>query len=364
MLLILALVGITGCTAPQGQVGIAAIDSPPITIETRTHELLHLSDGYRAHVLVDGLVGPTQMIKGPDNQLWLAQYAGAEYEDTGQIIAVNLRTGDRQTLVEGLKKPTGLAILDNSLWIATERDLWRAVITENRTFGTLEHIMRDLPYDGRSNGTLTVTPGRNLLYETSGARFGGTPVDGSATLWQLDPMQPAKPVALATGLRNAYAHTYYGEDGLWFVDIERDLVNGQTPPDKLNFLRVQEGVPAPDYGWPKCYGNRQPAYNYGGDDAYCRGTAAPLALLESYSAPSSMVLSPWEEATLLIALSGTGEIIRVPIQPDGSVADPTMNIFVSGMRRPISLLVWDHNTLLIADHERGEIIAIEHEADG
>ena len=98
---------------------------PPAAPADATGDELNLAlpSGYRAELLVDGLVGPTQMIFSPNGQLWVAQLAGGENANRGEVVAVDLATGVQTTLLIGLDKPTGLALLDGALWIATRRDL-------------------------------------------------------------------------------------------------------------------------------------------------------------------------------------------------------------------------------------------------
>jgi hypothetical protein len=78
---------------------------------------------YEAGVVARGLRGPAQMIMRPDQRLWLTQLAGDENASQGQVVAISPATGEQEVLLESLFKPTGLAILDDALWIAAGRDL-------------------------------------------------------------------------------------------------------------------------------------------------------------------------------------------------------------------------------------------------
>ena len=118
-------------------------------------------------------------------------------------------------------------------------------------------MLRGLPFNGRSNGTLTVTPEGQLLFETSGRRAGNRAQEGSGTLQRLNPDDPTNPVPVATGLKGAYAHTFSEDGELFSTEIGDDPVNGQAPPDELNL--VTEGG---DYGWPQCYGDQEAGAEY------------------------------------------------------------------------------------------------------
>ena len=356
-LLILLVVIMAGCSPASGDPAAALLS------EADNPHGLVLPNGFIAQVLVEDLSGPTQIVKGPNGKLWVAQLASSEKDGAGEVLVIDLESGKRVVVASGLRKPTGIALVGGYLWIATERDLVRIPVDERGATGPAMAVLEDLPFDGRSNGTLTLTPNKELLYETSGVRFGGSPLDDSATLWQLDPAMPEEQTALATGLKGAYAHTFHGEDGLWITEISHDPVNGKPPPDELNFLRLTGGD-SPDFGWPKCFGNREPAHNYGGDVEGCLSTQPPVLLFNPHATPTSIVLSPWEHNVLLVALWGKGEIVRIPVEYDGDSAAGTVEPFVDGLSHPQHLLVWDNDTLLVSDHERGEVIAISHAADG
>lgn len=319
-------------------------------------EALELPPGYAAEVLVEGLIGPTQMAKGPRGRLWVAQMAGEENAGMGQVLIIDLERNERIVAVDGLLKPTGIAILGGYLWIAAKRDLLRVPLDEEGVAGPADIVLGGLPFDGRSNGTLTVSPQRKLIFETSGARFGGMPVQGSATLWQLDPAYLGEPEPLATGLRTAYGHTFDAAGRLWVTEIGRDLVNGAAPPDELNLI-----VPGSDYGWPQCYGAQQPALNYGGAQVRCLATRSPTALFAPGAEPTSVAISPWHADTLLVALRGEGAVARVQIRGQENVVESEIEPFIQGLARPQHLLVWDEDSLLVSDWGTGRIYRISRE---
>ena len=316
-------------------------------------QALELPAGFAAEVLVEGLVGSTQMAKGPRGRLWAAQMAGDENAGMGQVLVIDLERNERIVAVDGLLKPTGIALLGGYLWIAVKRDLLRVPLDEEGVPGPAETVLDSLPFDGRSSGTLTVSPQRKLIFETSGARFGGTPVQGSATLWQLDPAYPHEPEPLATGLRSAYGHTFDAAGRLWVTEIGRDLVNGAAPPDELNLI-----ASGSDYGWPQCYGAQQPALNYGGAQVRCLATRSPTALFAPGAEPTSVAVSPWDDDALLVALRGEGAVVRVRLHGQGDAVVGEVEPFIKGLARPQHLLVWDEDSLLVSDAGTGRIYRI------
>lgn len=341
LLLLLLLLAACGATA--------ATPSPPPAATAP----LTLPAGYTADVVTGDLRGPTQMILGPDGRLWVAQLAGGESAGTGQVIALDLDSGASELLLDDLFKPTGIAVLGGALWIAAGRDILRAPLDADGRPAAPEVVLADLPFNGRSNGTLTPTPDGRLLFETSGRRQGNEAAPDSGILWQLDPADPTRPQALATGLKGAYAHAFDGDGRLWTTEIGDDRVNGQPPPDELNLV-----VAGADFGWPQCYGFREPAENYGGTAARCAETRPPVVLFEPQATPTGVVASPWEADTLLVALWTRGVVVRVPVTFAGDNATGTAEPFAGGLQNPQHLLVLPDQSLLLSDFSTGTLYRV------
>ena len=309
---------------------------------------LTVPTGYQASLLLEGLSGPTQMIIGPDNGLWLGQLAGGEREGVGQVIRVSPVTGEQIIVLENLLKPTGIAILSGHLWVATQQDLIRAPLKADFSVGPVEVVVADIPFNGRSNGTLTVTPQGTLLYESSGRRSQAT---HSGLLWQLDPTDPTNPQPLAFGLKGAYAHIVDENGRIWTTEIGDDPISdGQAPPDELNL--IMEGA---HYGWPQCYGQQEVATNYGGTNQFCQTTQAPIALFPPHSTPTSLALSPWQADTLLVALWQDKTVSQVTITPNSQQLIGQPETFITGFQSPQHLLTLADGNLLVSDHVAGKV---------
>lgn len=350
LLLTLALL-LTGCAISE----VTPTPDPPPT--SRVTAGLSIPLGYEAMVVLESLTGPTQMIWGADDTLWVAQLGGGENDKRGQLLSISLETGEVRVLLEGLDKPTGIAILNDALWMAASNTLLRIPIINEAPIelGTPETILEGLPTNGRSNGTLTVTPDGELLYETSGSRQGNRPAPNSATLWVLNP-DTLESRPLATGLKNAYAHTYDSQGRLWITDVADDRVNGIAAQDELNL--VVEGA---DFGWPQCYDLQIPATNFDGTEAICDQTRLPVALFPPHATPVSVIPSPWNSKVLLVAnwAGPDPAVFAVTYEMEGDNAIATnIEPFIRGLIRPQSLLTLADGTLLVADHGNGKIYQI------
>ncbi len=347
-LLLLLVLALSGC---------ARTPATPPPSAPRPAELT-LPEGFAAELVADGLNGPTQMIAGPDGRLWVAQLNGGENDGKGQVLSINPNTGARRVQLEGLYKPTGIAVHSGVLWIASGRDLLRANIGADASVAPPEPALTDLPFNGRSNGVLTVTPHGEIVYTTSGSRLGNSAAPGSATLWALTPQDPTNPRPLATGLKGAYGHTVDALGRIWTTEIGDDPIDDGYPPEELNLIVV-----GADFGWPQCAGDRQPVQRYGGTAERCAGTRAPVALFPPGATPTGVAVTPWDETILLVALWNRGEVVQVKITPEGDNAVGEVSPFLTGLRNPQHLLVWRDGSLLVSDFATGTIHRIVHKPE-
>ena len=321
---------ITACATANET--LPATDNPP----PETTPLV-LSDGFMSEQLPYQFNRPTQFTV-VDDVLYVAQLNGGENEQKGQVIQVNLESGEQIILAENLDKPTGITVLNNELWIATRDAILRQSLTDE---GKIEIILEGLPNNGRSNGTLTVTPDNKILYETSGNKRDSD----SGKLWALDP-ETLESTELASGLKGAYAHVVDENGRIWFTEIADGQVEGVTLPDELNLLEI-----GADFGWPRCYGRE-----LAGPD--CDNVRPAVTIFPAQSTPTSVAVSPFDPDTLLVALWVTSEVIQVPITftADNAVGEPEP--FLSGINRPQHLETQTDGSVWVSDYDSGNIYRI------
>ena len=248
-------------------------------------------------------------------------------------------------------------MLDGALWIAEASQLLRAELDDALKPQTPQIILSDMPNNGRSNGTLTISPDGQLIYETSGRRSGNRASAGSGILWALDPTQTDNPTMLATGLKNAYAHVFDANGRLWITEIGDGAVTGDgfegQPPEELNLI-----VPGADYGWPQCFANQEPALNRDGTAEICASTELPVVLFPPQTTPTSIVVAPWDESVLLVALWLRQEVTAVSLsEVDGRFVGTTTP-FITGFGNPQHLLTTPDGALLVSDYREGVIYRI------
>ena len=343
------VVALVGCGSDQDSASLDGIVVP---------------DGYEITEVVSGLDGPTQVQVLDDGRLLVAQLNGDEGKPGGQVLIVDPATGERVVIADDLVSPTGVAAIGDDLWVMEQRRLSRGSLTS----GDLETVLDDLPFNGRSEGTLTPLDDGRLLYHTSGSISSGRATEGSGTLWVIDAGAvaggaPADPQPVATGFKNAYARVVSPDGTLWQTEVADGTFDGEPAPDELVAVPATaleadtSGRPADpaDGGWPRCVGDRLPVAQFGGSDEGCAGTLAPSIVFDPGVTPTSVAFSPWDDGSLLVALWNDGKIVSVP--DDASNSSPEPVTWMTGVDNP-QHIVADGDRLIVVDFAEGRILAV------
>ncbi len=292
------------------------------------------------------------MVFAPNGDLLVAELNGSENGGTGRVLRLD---GDdpsnTEVLQEGLDKPTGIAIAGDRLWIMERR---RLSVTSLDPGAVRRVVADDLPFNGRSEGTLTVGPDDTLYYGTSGSRKGPLADAGSGTIYTIakaSSAAPGEPVVYATGFKNPYAHAFDEQRRLWSVEMTDGTYDGLGASDEL--VVVAQGD---DAGWPRCVDDRRPVAEFGTVDTDCGATLASHALFGVGATPTSLVSSPFDPDVLLVALWNRGQVVAVSTTGDGE-GPVEVGVFLDDVAQPQHLVVSDGG-LLVSDHATGQIVLV------
>ena len=347
-------------------VGCAGSDDP----ETNDRPEEAAADGYSIETLVDGLEGPTQIAWHPDGRLLVAVLGeGGEGSDSGQVLAVESvgpvatdggPPAGPEVLVSGLDTPTGLAVIDDTIWIMERTRLVSAPLAG----GAVTVVRDDLPSNGRSNGSLTVTSEGRLLYNTSGRQEGTRAADGSGVLWSLDPLDPAsEDQPVMTGMKHAYATAEDGQGGLLVTEIGDGTYDGERPPDEVVVIPQLQERDVADGGWPRCIGDREPVAENDGSPEWCARAVPSLALFEPGATPTGVAPAPWDPNRAVVALWVTGALVEIPTTRPAGDAPVASTPIATGLDGPQHLLA-DGDRLLLSVHGEGEVLTLNRSAPG
>lgn len=180
----------------------------------------------------------------------------------------------------------------------------------------------------------------------------------------------------ASGLRNTVGMAFKPDSGqLWGMDMGRNNIGPGLPPEELNL--IQQGK---SYGWPSCYGDRQPNPEYN-DAARCAATEAPRYSFPAHWAPLGMTFydaagfPATYQGDALVAFHGSASdqtggsrvgysVVRVRFKNGQPVAhEDLLRGFVIGgdaWGRPAGLLTLPDGSLLVSDDFGGRIFRIRY----
>lgn len=324
------------------------------------------------------VAGVRMMALGPDGAVY------ASVPGRNAIVRLEDANGDgvaeRQTdAVDGLDRPSGLAFHDGMLYVANTGGVVRVKLgADGRATGAPEQLNRYSSGGGHWTRTITFgADGRMYVAIGSSCNLCKESSPERAAVMQYDANGGGGRV-YSSGLRNAVGMAVQpGTGALWVTQNERDNLEPQhenLPPDELNILR--DGG---DYGWPYCWGDRQPNPEYN-DRSRCAATIPPALDLQAHSAPLGIAfldratrLPADYRADALVAFHGSwnrseptgAKVVRVHVR---SGAPASYEDFITGWQRsngsrwgrPVDVLVYRDGSVLVSDDAAGVIYRVDH----
>ncbi|HEV2080376.1 MAG TPA: sorbosone dehydrogenase family protein [Allosphingosinicella sp.] len=191
----------------------------------------------------------------------LMKKAGAGVPSANRITLLRDSDGDgvaesRSVFLSGLNSPFGMALVDDTLYVANADSLVAFPYQAGQTrIDAPPRKIVDLP-SGRNyhwTKSLEASPDGKRLYigvgsNSNNAERGMAVEKGRAAIWEVDIPSGAHRI-YASGLRNPVGLEFYpGSDRLYAVVNERDEIGSDLVPDYLT--QVRRGA---FYGWPYSY---------------------------------------------------------------------------------------------------------------
>jgi glucose/arabinose dehydrogenase len=346
---------------------------------------LEVADGFTVTVFAEGLGAPRMMAALPDGKVYVTRRG-----ENGDVLLLEDRDHDgvAEPAKTVLKLPHvhGIAVRDETVFLATVRELYSAPIREDGSFGELKTLYSDLPDAGQHpNRTLAFGPS-GALYLSVGSTCNAAPEPNkeSASLLEVKPDGSGRKV-FASGLRNTIGFDWHpGTLKLYGMDHGIDWLGDDSQKEELNELK--EGK---DYGWPFVFEDgkpnpaRDPREHTGKSWAEYAEDCEPSVLAHTaHSAPMALLFPGKKQfpagfhGDALVTLHGSwnrGEasgysVVRLRFR-DGAPA--AFENFISGFYlpgekaqfgRPCGLVEWKDGTVLMSDDSGGVIYRIWHSA--
>lgn len=194
----------------------------------------------------------------------------------------------RETLIEGLKRPLGMEINGDWLYIAESNRIGR--IRFDSATGTVQGDIQPVVEDLTDNGnhwSKTIRIGQDQkLYLAQGSSCNVCAEDDPrrATMMRFE-LDGSQPEIIATGLRNSVGFDWAPWNGeLYATDNGRDMLGDDFPPCELNLIETDRF-----YGWPYFNGDNTPDPDMGADPlADQRKPTPPAHNFRPHNAPLGM----------------------------------------------------------------------------
>jgi glucose/arabinose dehydrogenase len=250
---------------------------------------LKVPAGFQVKKFAENLGMPRIIITGPNNTVYVSD------REAGIIMLLQDTNGDgmadRKQTVATLQQAHGLAILNNTLYITTVREIYTAAIGADGALGQPTLLLNNLPDGGQHpNRTLAFGPD-GWLYISVGSTCNSCPESNTlnATMLRVKPDGSGLEV-FSKGLRNTIGFDWHPDTkAMWGMDHGIDWLGDNEQQEELNLLK-QGGI----YGWPYIYGDGKynPSERPKGDTTYQQYAALstnPSLGYQAHAAPMQML---------------------------------------------------------------------------
>lgn len=277
----------------------------------------------------------------------------------------DLKPDQKLEIVNGLNKPHGIVFDGDFVYVAETDKVSRFSYDPDAFSFSNKQILFDLPSGGR-HFTRTIKIYNNRLYTSVGSSCDvcreSNPYRAAILSSNLDGSDLK---VFASGLRNTVFFDFDKNGNIWGMDMGRDNLGDNLPPEELNIIEENK-----NYGWPYCYGQKIKDTKFNSDQSItCENTTPPVFELPAHSAPLGIVFD--SAGNLLVALHGSWnstvpvgyKIVKLNVFGGGvnNSEDYIYGFLQSGgdiLGRPVDLKFDSFNNLFITDDKAGLIYVV------
>ena len=341
---------------------------------------LSVPEGFNVQKFAENLGNPRILVASSGGHIYASDREAGEVtllEDTDGD-----GTADRIETVANIQQAHGLAILENTLYIVTVREIYSADINPDGTLGDPVLLTDALP-DGGQHPNRTIDFGSDgMMYVTIGSTCNACtePNPLHATIVRAN-ADGSDIEIFATGLRNTIGFGWHPETGdMWGMDHGIDWLGDEQQREELNLL-----VEGADYGWPYIFGDGKynPTERPKGDVTYqehLEKSSLPSLLYTAHASPLEMEFYTGTQfpeeyrGDAFIAFRGSWnrsspvgyKVVRLRFEngnPSG-FEDFLTGFLVNNNRahfaRPVGLAVHPDGSLLVSDDTNGVIYRVSY----
>ena len=313
---------------------------------------LKIPDGYTISIFAKDLDNPRDLVLDPGGVVLTSITSG------GKVVAIF--NGSVETVTGGLNRPHGLAFNGSKLYIAETNQVAVYDYDLKLKKAINKRKIIDLPAGG-GHFTRSLLIRDDKLYVSIGSSCNVCEEEDKrrAAVW-VSNLDGSDFKPFATGLRNAvFMALNPVNNDIWVTEMGRDNLGDDLPPEEINVLK--EGK---FYGWPYCWGNRNPDkdLNPQGTKFDCTTSENPHITFQAHSAPLGLAFLG---SDLLVAYHGswnrsipTGyKVVRFT----NGVASDFITGWQSGseiLGRPADILV-DGEKIYVSDDKAGVVYLLK-----
>lgn len=345
---------------------------------------LELPEGFRLARFAEGLKNPRIIAVADDGTAYVTR------RDLGDVVMLRDTDGDgsadERKTVAARPQMHGIALDGRRVYLVTVRDVYRADIRDDGTFGELERIIDDLPEAGQHpNRTLAIGPD-GMLYITVGSTCNACDESNpeNATILRASPDGKQRTI-FASGLRNTIGLDWHpATEQLWAMDMGIDWLGDDDQPEELNL--IQDGN---KYGWPYVYadGKENPQDEPPGGitaEEWARTSENPVLTYTAHASPLQLVFYDGDRFPegyrndAFVTFRGSWnrkppsgyEVARIRFDEEGrpTAFEPFLTGFLTEtedghgyLGRLAGLAVTPDGALLVGDDSNGVIYRVTHE---
>jgi len=236
--------------------------------------MVNLPPGFSISLFAGNLKVPRFMAFDTSGNLAVAE------DGANRVVLFKPQAGTPTPLISGLSDPTSVAFYQDHIYVAEDRQVARyrysgGAATDRQVVipnlpPAIDHHTRTIVFG--PDGTLLLAIGSPCdvcsVNDPRYATIGRYNADGSGY------------ALVAKGLRNAVGLALQpGTYQVWATVMGRDNLGDDVPWDLITTIR--QGA---DYGWPRCYNDRQKDPRFG-TSAGCGDVTLPDAGIQAHSAP-------------------------------------------------------------------------------
>jgi len=309
---------------------------------------LHGPKNLAATVYATGLKKISALATDASGRVWAAT-AEATDKGTDAIYLVTAAGATPQRVATDVHTPLGLLWIGDTLYVSEHDGVLALGGFAGTSFATRTSVVSFPDGTGEVNGIAQGTDGRIYVGISAPCDSCTPTAQYSASVVSFLPDGSDLQV-VASKIRAPVGLAFFpGTNDLFVTMNQRDDLGKKTPGDWL--ARVKAGQ---SWGFPSCYGQSSPQ---------CRGTPAPVAVLDKHAAVSGVAIvtgqlgqSVGTGAVVAEWVTGKVQLVELTAAPSGYTG--TTRTFLTGFKNPVPVLLDATGTLFVGDWTTGRLYRI------